>query len=334
MSPNGVAAPPVASWSDAGTISVNAGAFLWGGQFRASAPDPRANGGTLMLGGSTISLEQTSTDVIAALAAIARRRDTDRLGRAPSGPAPFTVGADLLAPFSMCFSTPAVRSAGAKRIFTDLPDNTYGVDPPSLTDFNVIGTVSLNVVDRLEIAASTITSLSTSPGTVTLAAPYVNLTGGGGTANAGTSTLTVIGQTIDIEGATLSGFAKSSLISTGDIRLSTPKAENGFRHSLLDPTIVDQSTFLGTLASAGDLVLSAQRVYPVSAVNFTIATPGSVTFEAPAGSSTAVLSRPAAASRCWRPTSSRMAICLRRSARSRSASAAAALSRSRSGPVA
>jgi filamentous hemagglutinin family protein len=303
----GAASTPVTvpSWADAGTVSVNAGAFVWGGQFRASAPDPRASGGTLMLGGAAISLEQTSADVTAALAGTATPSTPTGLGAITGFAKLDVVAVDLLAPFSNIFLYAGSAVGGAKRIFTDLPDNTYGIAPPSLTTFNIDGSVDLNVADRLEIAASTITPKAPSSTIdVTLAAPYVDLTSsfdprsnivthangtlGLTTPVSGTSSLTVKAQTIDIESASLSGFAQSSLISTGDIRLSTPKGENGFQPSAANPTIVDQSTFPGALESAGDLVLSAQRIYPVSAVNFTITTPGSVTFEAPAGSSTAV----------------------------------------------
>src|SRR5262249_16940875 len=50
------------AWSDAGTVTINSGAFVWGGTFVglggrspvSGAADPRANGGTLMLGGGYV----------------------------------------------------------------------------------------------------------------------------------------------------------------------------------------------------------------------------------------------------------------------------------------
>ncbi len=302
----------VPSWSDAGTVRINTGAFLWGGEFRASAVDARANGGTLMLGGSTIALLQTSDIVTSSLAPIAAPTTPSELATA-LGQLGFFAGLDVVAvdrltPFYNVFLYAGSASGGANRIFTDLSDNTYGVTAPQLTNFYVVGNVALNIADRLQIAASTITSVdgfnsngpiaASAPYTVTLSAPYVDLTSsydprGSGTLGLsapapGPSSLTVTAQTIDIESASFSGFAQASLISSGDIRLSTPKGENGFQLSAFNPTIVNQSVFPGMLESAGNLVLSAQRIYPVSAVNFTIETPGSVSFEAPAGASTNV----------------------------------------------
>ena len=113
--------------------------------------------------------------------------------------------------------------------------------------------------------------------------------GGGATGVVGSSTLTVSGKTIDVEGAAFAGFRQVNLISSGDIRLSTPKVVNGLivgGDTTVPPT--ELSTFTGSMRAAGDLLLSAQRIYPVSAVNFTIQTPCNVTFAAPAGSNTRI----------------------------------------------
>ena len=57
----------MSAWSDAGSVSIDVGAFVWGGTFVARAIDPHAQGGTLILGGGAISLRQDSTAVTAAL---------------------------------------------------------------------------------------------------------------------------------------------------------------------------------------------------------------------------------------------------------------------------
>src|SRR5262249_2983853 len=48
------------SWSDAGTVSVDAGAFMWGGTLKAAGGDPRASNGTIILGGSNVWLTQAA----------------------------------------------------------------------------------------------------------------------------------------------------------------------------------------------------------------------------------------------------------------------------------
>jgi filamentous hemagglutinin family protein len=287
----------VAAWSDAGTVSVNAGAFVWGGSFEASARDPRANGGTILLGGGPVALLQTSGIVTDALANIGTPTDPAALGSLSSlGPVIFNntvlassfddhivAAVDKLAAFDNVYLYSGTAAGGAGRIFTDLPGNTYKVAAPILTDLTVVGSVDLRVASRLHIAASRIASIT--PGsTVSLVAPYVNLTGGGGTTPGGSSTLTVTGQTIDIEGAALAGFAQVTFASSGDIRLSTPKVADGFTGT--GTLTLDTSRFTGRLAAAGDLTLSAQRIYPVSAVDFSIETGGTVTFTAPAASRT------------------------------------------------
>ncbi len=120
---------------------------------------------------------------------------------------------------------------------------------------------------------------------------------------AGTSTLTVNAQTIDLEsgrpsnfkpgdaqpGLDFSGFSQINLIASGDLRLGTLKVVNGLKTNGNDTSATaEQSSFTGKLVSAGDLLLSAQRIYPVSAVNFTIETPGNVKFAAPANSYTGI----------------------------------------------
>ena len=107
-------------------------------------------------------------------------------------------------------------------------------------------------------------------------------------------TLTVNAQAIDVEGAAFSGFGQVRLLSSGDLRLSTPKVVNGVI-ALTDTAAKESSSFAASTTAAGtnirsdgDQLLSAQRIYPVTAVNFTIQTPGNVTFAAPAGSNSMV----------------------------------------------
>lgn len=286
------------SWSDAGTVSADVTGFAWGGSFVAAGgrylgaggiaqSDPRANNGTFILGGGSIFLRQDTTDVQSQL----------------SSPQALFVSADQLAPFDNIFLYGGAAQGGAARYFNELPaynrlsgnnvvaqayevpGSTYDLPAEGLSSLFITGSLNWHVENGLRIAANTIASLQSGQA-VALDAPYVLLTGGGGTPVAGSSTLRISGQTIDVEGAAFSGFVQASLISSGDIRLSTPKVSNSIDQSTGAST--NPASFTGSLASAGDLLLSAQRIYPVTAVDFTVTTPDNVTFAAPAGSNTAI----------------------------------------------
>jgi filamentous hemagglutinin family protein len=292
----GFSAVDVAAWSDAGKLSVDAGAFIWGGKFTADI-DSRANGGTLVLGGSTtVVLAQNSDTIRASLDQVTTPSTPFGYGALSGGPLgqfanQIRATADSLAPFENIFLYAGTSAGGAARIFTDLPGNSYGVRAPTLGQILIDGAFTWNVANRLHLAANVITSLT--PGSsVTLAAPYMLLTsaGAGGAATGGSSTLTVRGQTIDIEGAVFSGFGQVNFFSSNDIRLSTPKVANGLL-SAGSTLPADTATFTGRLAVGGNLTMEAQRIFPVSAVDFTIETSaadGVVTFQAPAGSNTSI----------------------------------------------
>ncbi|ABD88542.1 filamentous haemagglutinin family protein [Rhodopseudomonas palustris] len=296
------------SWSDAGTISADVTGFAWGGSFVATGgrylgadgivhADLRANNGTFILGGGSILLRQDMTDVNAHL----------------SAPQSLYVSADQLAPFDNIYLYSGAAVGGAARLFDELPaynrlagrnvvagtyevaGSTYNI-PWTFTGrpnmvFNpltISGSLDWHVQTGLRIAAGTIASSTTTDNsTVTLDAPYLLLTGGNGTAASGRNTLTISGQAIDIFGAvSLSGFAQANFVSSGDIRLGTRKVSNTIATGTGASTAA--SSFTGSLDSKGDVLLKAQRIYPVSAVDFTITTPGKVKFLAPAGSDAAI----------------------------------------------
>lgn len=309
------------AWSDAGTVSINSGAFVWGGTFAGlggrspvtGAADPRANGGTFILGGGydssnnsgPVVLTNDSNSILSALAAASKPTSAASLTSLASlGLNQFTgkvrvavdkiTGADA-APtgFENIFLYSGSAAGGAARIFTDLPLNTYGATAPNLNALTISGSVDWRVASRLHIAASQINAGTSTGSNVSIQAPYVVLTGGGSATNlqAGSNRLTIAAQTLDVEGAAFSGFGAANgsnpirLISSGDIRLSTPKVANG-QPNTSGGTLPDPATFSGRLAAGGDLLLQGERIYPVSAVDFTIQTPGNVTFASPAGSRT------------------------------------------------
>ncbi|UFW89523.1 filamentous hemagglutinin family protein [Bradyrhizobium barranii] len=284
------------SWSDAGTVSADVSGFSWGGSFAAAGgryvagdgtvhADARANGGTILLGGGNIFLQQGAAGVI-------------------SAPTTLTVSADQLAPFDNVYLYAAAAQGGAARIFTDVPGTTYGDSDPSWKALTISSSLNWTVTSRLHIAAGDIKAPGSGSIDARIAAPYVVLTGFSSIKPvAGTSTLTVNAQTIDLEsgrpsnfkpgdaqpGLDFSGFGQINLIASGDLRLGTLKVVNGLKTNGNDTSATaEQSSFTGKLVSAGDLLLSAQRTYPVSAVNFTIETPGNVKFAAPANSYTGI----------------------------------------------
>lgn len=309
----------VASWSDAGTVKIDAAAFVWGGTFEAKggrsadgtqvlAADgkmPVANGGTIMLGGGAMLLQQDSTNIATALsrtlaggpatlANLASNSNSlvNQLASASGTSSSIFAAVDRLSAFENVFLYSGTAQNGAARIFTGLSGSTYGIAAPSLSPLAISGSVtwtSDNGLSRLYVAANTISS-ATSGSTVTLAAPYMLLTGGGGSTASITSgnsldlrlgfdptSVGTIARTIDVEGATFAGFNNIELKSLGDIRLSTPKVADGL-------TAGDAPRFTGKIQAAGaDVVLDAQRIYPVSDVDFTIQTAGNVTFQASAG---------------------------------------------------
>ncbi|WP_441259177.1 filamentous hemagglutinin family protein [Bradyrhizobium sp. 521_C7_N1_3] len=282
------------SWSDAGTVSADVSGFSWGGSFAAAGgryvagdgtvhADARANGGTILLGGGNISLQQGDAGAI-------------------SAPTTLIVSADQLAPFDNVYLYAAGAVGGAARIFTDLPGNTYGDSDPSWKALTISSSLNWTVTNRLHIAAGVIGAPGSGSIDARIAAPYVVLTGSGKDRVAGTSTLTVNAQTIDLEsgrpsnfkpgdalpGLDFSGFSQVNLIASGDLRLGTLKVVNGLKTDPAQTVPTEQSSFTGKLVSTGNLLLSAQRIYPVSAVNFTIETPGNVKFAAPANSYTGI----------------------------------------------
>nr|WP_083794852.1 filamentous haemagglutinin family protein [Bradyrhizobium sp. ORS 278] len=279
----GTTAPSVWSWSDAGTVKVDVTGYAWGGSFTAVGGrfvgtdgqlrgETRANNGTVVLGGGAIVLAQDAGETLAAL------------GRFNAGGAPAALytSVDQLTGFDNVYLYAGAGQGGAARVFTDWSGTTnlYGYSKPSYSQLSISSNLNWNVANRLHIAAGQITTNGTFD--TRLVASYVELTGGDGTTAKGANTLTISANTIDVEGAAFSGFGLVNLMSSGDMRLSTPKVVNGV------PGSTDASSFAGSLNSSGNLKLSAQRIYPLSAVNFTINTQGDVTFAAPAGSSTQI----------------------------------------------
>ncbi|MDP8986441.1 MAG: filamentous hemagglutinin family protein [Pseudomonadota bacterium] len=97
-----------------------------------------------------------------------------------------------------------------------------------------------------------------------------------------TATLNVNAQNIDIRGISAwSGFSSETLVSSGDIRLTT--AQNYYGSS-------SAPTYEAALRTTGDLTLQAQQVYPTTDTDFTMSAGSSVTILPSSGTGTTPLS--------------------------------------------
>lgn len=290
---------PIDSWSDGGTLSIQTQTLLWDGSFAAKAGAPQGNGGTLILGGGQVVLAQSAAstlggDLSAALAAVSTPKSAADLGKTvvPSltpfvpgfgGNGNIHVAVDKLSTFANIFLYSGVQSATDFFSMLD-PASRGSVVVRAAVPLQLVGNIDWTVSQRLYLGAGAIAA--NAPGTtssVNITSPYVLLTTYGkntATAAAGSGTLTINGDTIDVESAVFSGFSSVRLNSTGDIRLSTPRVVEGVLAGNLNP-----ATFTGRIETPGDLLLQAQRIYPVTNVDFTIKA-ASVILTAPAGSNT------------------------------------------------
>ncbi|NJL08689.1 MAG: hypothetical protein HC900_10825, partial [Methylacidiphilales bacterium] len=278
----------VESWSDAGTLAIAAGSLFWDGSFEATAGDPRGNGGTLFIGGSQVYLSNLVTETLggnlsAAISGLVRPQLATEMGNAlpgnatgrlaaefapglSSGTGPLHVTTDKLTDFDTMF---LYSARGATESIFSVLERPAAVYDYTQYPLQTVGDVSWSVDQRLHIAADSIQPCTItqcpSPGTVTITAPYVSLTGRDkklGLTSQKTGELAIVADTIDIEGAAFDKFDSVSLLSRGDIRLSTPRV-NQAGDTSGTPLKTNPSTFTGTLKAPASLVLEAERIYPV-----------------------------------------------------------------------
>lgn len=296
----------VSSWSDAGTVSFNTGSLLYDGQFRAEAGAAQGNRGTLWLGGSNMTLIQQNGSLVTSLINTMSGGVTPsaRGLAALSSPTALVAAADQLAAFDTVYLYAGVyntttNSGGAAdgRGFFITPKSTNqssverSLNRSVYATLSVIGDVDLSVRNRLSILANSIVDNSVGGSKLGLQANYVMLAGTPGKAAnapaAGNGRISIDADTIDVQSATFSKFASVAFRARHDIRLMSPTVDNSvFVDSAQTSSL---STFYGQLWSAGDLSFEAERLYPVSAVDFEIissAANGTVTFSKPAGTAT------------------------------------------------
>lgn len=264
----------VSSWSDAGTVSINAGGFFWDGTFKADAGGPLGNGGTLVLGGTNLVLAQDNSSIQQALDFIANFANQQPLTNANLGSLYGIISGtsfghqdfasvDHLGAFDTVYLYSGVGSKALFTSATDAQGNQLLASPAPLV---INGNVDWTVRNRLYLKGNSLVA-GTATQTDDLSASYIllsldNTKGQGVPPQLGSdaSILNISADTIDIQSAALSRFRQANFFSTGDIRLSTPPV----------PGSSATSTFFGRVASAGDMTFAAQRIYPVSDVDFEI----------------------------------------------------------------
>jgi filamentous hemagglutinin family protein len=184
------------------------------------------------------------------------------------------------APASSLPSGPAALVSGSAQVSTGTIQ-AGGFDNITLTSTDVIamaGVVTLNSRGSLILDAPKFQG--NAGASVSLSSSYVGLghyfngndplrsdVKTGVTPDAGNANLVAIGGTVDVRGSSvLAGFATTTLESRGDLRLSSAQNFTDINGQLLN----------NSLYTAGDLILQAGQVYPTTAVNFELNTPGTV----------------------------------------------------------
>lgn len=285
----------VASWSDAGTVNITTGSMAWNGTFRADAGAAQGNRGTLNLGGNTISL-------VSSMSNLAGADGTKTIVAAAEQLAAF----DSVYLFAGAYDPATPLTGGLGFVSTQIPVPAGGSTPslariPTAAALNVYGDVDLNVRNRLTIYAQSISDATQSGSDVKMSANYVLLSTSATNATtpvSGTRNLTISAQSLDVQGAVFNKFLDVTLASASDIRLMAPPVNDGVTTNA-QQQVVNPTTFFGQIAAGGNLTLSAQRIYPTTAVDFAIDVTGSgtdthgntlgtVTFTSPTGPDTAV----------------------------------------------
>lgn len=261
----------VPSWSDAGTVSINTGTFLWDGTFKAEAGAPQGNRGTLILGGNAVVLQQTNSSGL----------DVAKLISQGFVPTPEIIAtADRLAAFDTVYLYSGVYnrdpSSGALNrglgFFSAATPYPAGVSLAPLTPIRaplqIYGDLNLSINNRLYLEAASIASDGKQSADIRLSANYVMLAGSpvslkSFAPTSGAGNLVISANAIDVQSAGFSSFLKVSLTSAGDIRLMSPPVNNG-------DAATNSTTFFGQIVAGGYLSFTAQRIYPVSAVDFEI----------------------------------------------------------------
>ncbi|WNL44455.1 filamentous hemagglutinin family protein [Dyella sp. BiH032] len=276
----GISYPDTPVWSDGGSITLAAAAGLYfDGQLQAAGGTDEAEGGTLTLQGlarrpsqrtapsaSGVLIQQSGLFVPAGASVdgaiestapsgvvhfAADRLDGSGIGTLVIGPDPSVSGdVDLAAPVPLGFAGDVHLALG--RAF-------------------IVNAAAIQALPAGATALAGATDSMAGNGQVSIAAPYVNLTGGvvptaAPVAMAGDGKLAISADFIDIGGwLNLQRWANASFESAGDIRFQAP--------ALL--AYADGKPRPGLLFSTGDLSFKAAQLYPATDYRFAVVANGS-----------------------------------------------------------
>lgn len=313
-------------WSDAGSITMSAATLLYDGGFLATPGGAQAAGGSLTLftpdngsGDEVITVRQSGNAVPAGFKATDPLKPSDPLAADLTRSVIFFAdrlnGSGIQ---TLTLSMGAVDDRGSPVTGDALGGSTKSL--PGKLVFS--GNVSLGGVSQIFLDASQIALVDPSQPAIAAGAPaaipnfiaptdpracnvcidagYVTWRGAGSSVRfapkAGKGVLLVSAGNIDIAAGgasgsfnsfvTISGAAKSSFVSAGDLRLRVPLA-----NAPLD--MPPGAYAAGGLLTAGDLTLKAAQIYPVSNVDFTLkstALKGNIRFETNGAAATKPLS--------------------------------------------
>jgi filamentous hemagglutinin family protein len=298
------------AWSDGGTVSINAGTLLWDGTFKAQAGNPLGNNGTLLIGGSTIVVRQndtcnTCTRVTAGLASQTTATALSLAGAAATG-VDFAL-ADTITGFDTVYLAAGATIDGPSGFFNPTSLTTANVSTGIGSNSNYesggailfSGSVGFSVRNRLFLeandieagAAGSTTPLTSVASTIAVNATYIGITGTafGLPTTSGSAKFKATAQTVDLLGQNINfdDFGAVEFDATmnggGDIRLGASPFAIVLANSVAPTAIGGGGLNPGVaptakLQSFGSITFDAERVYPETDVNFTIATGGTVTF--------------------------------------------------------
>lgn len=293
---------PGPAWSNAGAITLGAGnGLFFDGAFKAAGGAPQAQGGALTLLPETLANNGATTYQ----GQISNAAGASGLILQQSGalvPAGLTPGQAIVNPGqgAVVFAVDRLKGSGIDTLVLGGPSSNRDASPivafAGGVDLNLGRAVVVNASQILALPAGAVAIPQLAAGTantggasVSIAAPYVALAGRvdshaaslvNTAAMLGDATLSINAGFIDISNqAALGDFAKTSLVSRGDIRLSS----TGF-------TTDQKGLAAGLLFTPGDLTLQAASVYPASGERFVLAAvgpnPTTITFQAGGASST------------------------------------------------
>ncbi|HEY4079018.1 MAG TPA: filamentous hemagglutinin family protein [Rhizomicrobium sp.] len=243
-------------WSDAGSLSAQAGATLTGANILAHGGAPQAENGTLVLLDPVLAQHDPATSTAN------------------------TVSADMIAAAGFDTFIALGSVSNTEDVTVDLGRGFFLLDRPRGSNIQVFNGADPSVPNGF------VPTIRSGGGTLTINAPYADFasvfdeisTPAAGAP--GTGAIIVNANAIDVSGILLidQSVANATFNTSGDLRLSGVQPWQ----TTLDPTSGSLVTTLrGGIAANGDLTFNAGQVYPTTGSSFAITTAnptGTITF--------------------------------------------------------